>query len=278
MRALVLAVVAAVLTAVPAHAADGEICQGKDATIVEEAGTVVGTDGDDVIVGGAGVSQVRAGDGDDTVCVAVGGARPDGAIEPAIQGGPGHDAIEVRGTDDPDTVLLREFEVADVHMGAGKDRVSLVWRHEPSNLSGSVDGGSGRDTIEALATDVVVGLPRGRLTLTPKAWLALVGFEHATASASVRARVIGNNGNNRLNISGCDIGVVAGGGKDIINVSPGHGGPSCPGVRAFGNGGNDTINGSRRDDLLVGGSGFDRVRGFGGGDRCVAEKTIDCGP
>ena len=66
-------------------------------TIVQPEGIVQGTDGDDVIVGGA-ETKVRAGEGDDTICVT--GGR--------VEGGDGDDSAEMRGTDGADFVELRE--------------------------------------------------------------------------------------------------------------------------------------------------------------------------
>lgn len=276
MRLVVLALVATALAAPSAQAADGESCQGKPATIVQTSGQIRGTDGDDVIVAGADVDQVVADEGNDTVCVTAIGSNASGRNR-AVSGGPGDDSVEARGGDGRDFVRLEDFEAVDVDMGAGKDHVKLGWNETPEQLAGWVNGGAAADQIDAYAVDVVVGLARGKLSLTIDAWLSLSGFENAAAVAKGgRARVIGDAGDNILYIGGCDVAAIGGAGDDTIGYASSGGGPSCQGVTMFGNSGNDELYGSKRDDRLIGGPGFDRADGFKGTDRCVAEKRADC--
>lgn len=91
--ALTAALVTAPLTTALPAGANAASCRGESATIVGSKGTAVtGTPGRDVIVTN-GSFDVDAGDGDDLICVTVGGPAPY-ADEGAIAGGPGNDVID----------------------------------------------------------------------------------------------------------------------------------------------------------------------------------------
>ena len=125
--ALLLAAVGG--TALPASArAAADTCQGKDATIVKETGTVNGTEGDDVIIGGQ-FTIVNAGAGDDTVCVSGG----------LVDGGNGVDSVEVVGDDIGEGIVtVVDFERLDVRVYFYLGAVNLEWTEVPSELSGAV--------------------------------------------------------------------------------------------------------------------------------------------
>ena len=74
MRALSILVVVAILAVVPStsSAEDGATCQGHRPRWCSCRGIVQGTDGDDVIIGGAR-TKVRGHDGRDTICVTAAG-------------------------------------------------------------------------------------------------------------------------------------------------------------------------------------------------------------
>ncbi len=268
MRALVAAVVAAGLSAVgPAQAADGETCQGKPATIVQAEGTVEGTDGDDVIVGGS-TTKVRAGGGADTVCVAGG----------LVDGGSGSDSVEARGTGGADRLVLEFVEAVDVHTKAGPDRV--VFRGE--RLIGRLDGGAGKDLVSVeVDEDVTVNLARGRLTLRPHEHATLSGFENAAVDSFSGGRIVGDEGDNRLWLtSNYDCGgvVLGGPGDDMITAWRTSVHETCRGITAYGGPGDDLLRGSAYNDVLVGGRGWDRARGGDdeGRDFCRAEIRSGC--
>jgi Ca2+-binding RTX toxin-like protein len=151
MRSLVLAVVAAVLTAVPAHAADGETCQGKPVTIVGQIGTTHGTEGDDVILletDRSSLSEVDAKGGDDTICVT--GPLPVDRgpedIASFVDGGPGVDSLEVVASDEEDDLEVYDTEYVDLSMlGAGDRAVVFDVASDTS-----IDGGAGPDRLRVL--------------------------------------------------------------------------------------------------------------------------------
>lgn len=135
-------------------------CAGRAATIVATASdkTLLGTSGDDVIVGRAGTTTIRGGGGDDTICgpsadAAVYGGRGDdtlrgGRASNDLVGGPGDDVLTGWADDDrliggPGNDRLHGNKGAD-HLvgGSGQDRCG---------------GGTGRDT--ASTCEVLRGIP-----------------------------------------------------------------------------------------------------------------------
>jgi Ca2+-binding RTX toxin-like protein len=264
VRCLVLSVVAAALVAPGAQAADGETCQGKPATIVQTTGTVQGTGGDDVIVGGHD-TKVVAGSGEDTVC-GTGGQ---------VDGGAGVDSVEVRGIDHEEFMTLTDLEHLDVDLAVGIDGVRLKWTETPAELSGSINGGDDTDIVTARAEHVTVDLQKGRIKLGPGASLTVGGFENAGAFGR-RARLRGDDERNYLYISGCDIAARGGEGRDRLWVPRKKVVGDCDGALLRGGSGNDKFRGTPRNDVLVGGPGRDVADGNAGIDTCVAEKEYDC--
>ena len=250
-----LAVALAGLTAVPTSAADGEMCQGKPATIVQSDGDIKGTDGDDVIIGGR-TTQIFAGKGEDTVCV------PGGFVN----GGSDRDSVEVRGTEDADVVVVRDFEVADIAMGGGPDRVNVVAVGDDFRMDGLVDGGAGADVLVGvnLWQDTFIDLADGVLTFRQgKDDVTLAGFENSYARAAYRAEVVGDGGDNRLSASTWDCSAVVwgGAGDDVISAPYIDGRDPCTGLQGHGQRGDDVLLGSYSDDILIGGPGRDRAVG-----------------
>lgn len=117
----------------PAEAA-APTCEGQPATLVGTPGqALVGTAGPDVIVTN-GASPVKAGDGDDLVCI----TRRHSSF-PDISTGPGDDRVQ-------DT----SHAFPDVDLGAGDDRFREFTTH-----GARVDAGD----AAALGHDVVIGGP-----------------------------------------------------------------------------------------------------------------------
>lgn len=146
--ALVIILVAATLTALPAAAAPSE-CNGMVATIVGTSGPdlLIGTDGPDVIAGGAGNDEIRGKEGDDVIC---GGQGNDlifgGRGDDLIFGGKGTDDIEGRGGND----VIRGGSNADVIDGGegddvlrGGDGADEIWGRRGND---TIRGGDGMDT------------------------------------------------------------------------------------------------------------------------------------
>ena len=188
-----------------------ETCQGKPATIVQAEGIVEGTDGDDVIVGGV-ETKVRAGEGDDTICVT--GGR--------VEGGDGDDSAEMRGTDGADFVELRNVEDVDVDTAGGPDHVRLVFHERFGGSVGSIDEGDGLDILSVVLTrsGTNIYLPRGFVE-TSGGHTLLDGAENVFASGRW-VRIYGNRADNKLWADGCRVTMIGGDGDDALSVFENH--------------------------------------------------------
>jgi Ca2+-binding RTX toxin-like protein len=269
-RLTVLSAVAATALVIPqAQAAKGETCQGKQATIVQTTGTVEGTEGDDVIVGGSD-TKVHGHEGDDTICVT--GGR--------VTGDDGRDSVEMRGTELEDFVLLTDVEVVDVETGGGPDRVRIRLTEVVKKMVGRIDGGDGLDVLSAAndRADMRINLADGWMSIrrdTPD--VAVSGFENASAEGWNAAAVFGDGEDNRLWAGGgCFTYAEGGSGDDVIIVLPSGQHESCWGLEAHGQRGNDVLRGGSRVDFLYGGRGRDRALGGEDEDLCRAEVRRDC--
>lgn len=125
-------------------------CGGRLATVASNAGTIFGTEADDVIVAvGSNPHTVRALAGNDVVC---GGTGAD-----AIYGGEGRDRIDVAsgetGDDvilggDGDDVLAGGVGTDAIYGGPGRDTVvaddpaDFAFDDEPAGLGVEVSGGA----------------------------------------------------------------------------------------------------------------------------------------
>lgn len=267
MRGVVIAITAATALVVPgAQATDGETCQGKPATIVQGEGIVEGTDGDDVIVGGQ-ATKVRAGPGNDLVCVTGG----------LVEGGDGVDAATMLGTDGADFIDLRNVEDVDVDTAGGPDHVRLEFNDGYPRSTGSVDAGNGLDLLSVVATRSSVGvfLPRGFID---RGHTNLAGVENVFASGR-GVFISGNRGDNRIWADGCRVELSGGGGDDVLRLVERHWiTKACDERRQVlrGSGGDDRLYGGRLGDVLRGGSGVDSAFGRNGVDRCSAEREMGC--
>lgn len=264
---MLLTLVAAPLVAPSAVAVDGETCQGKPATIVQQSGTVNGTDGDDVIVAGL-ASKVYAGRGDDTIC-ATGGLIDGGGHD-------GHDRVEVRGTSRGDHVTLVDVSHMDVRLGAGPDEVTVTWTEE-SPAFGSLDLGGAHDLLVVKPWQfVTLDLEDHYFSvLGALSNVTLAGLEDVTVKAPYAAQVFGDAQDNRLRASACEVRVLGGKGDDVIFLNR----PAkCerPRSKAYGQKGDDRLRGGAGADLLVGGPGRDTADGRNGKDRCLAEVAVRC--
>lgn len=279
-----LLLVALGVTAVPGSAdAAVETCQGKDATIVKKTGTVVGTDGADVIVGGDH-TVVQAGAGDDTVCV-IGGS---------VDGGVGVDSVEVVydfKDEGSGTLNVVDFEKLDVRTFLHLGTVNLEWTEVPTELSGAVDASynppsRGSKVLDNPTVNVKVpessefGLRVDRrsetVSLGEGLEFSLTGVNDISMTAH-RIRAFGDDARNFFFLTGCDVVARGGDGNDRLwmrgfkKIDK-----SCPGARLFGQGGPDKMEGTNRNDTLLGGPDRDRAYGDKGNDKCVAEKKAAC--
>jgi hypothetical protein len=279
---LLLAALGAFVAPVTAAAA-ADTCQGKEATIVKPTGTVVGTDGDDVIVGGR-YTVVRAGAGNDTVCV-IGGK---------VDGGTGVDSVEVVydfSDEGAGAVDVIDFEKLDVRTFLHLGEVNLEWSEVPTQLSGLVDASYSPSSRASKVLDnptVNLKVPETSefglrvdrrnetVSLGEGLDFTLTGVNDIGMTAH-RIRAFGDAARNFFFLTGCDVVARGGDGPDRLWMQKVQGSRSCPGVRLYGQADNDKMLGTPRNDVLVGGQGRDRADALGGRrDRCIAEKKTGC--
>lgn len=227
--------------------------------------TLIGSDGDDSILGGAGNNTIDSGDGHDSVS---GGAGAD-----TIDSGDGHDLVmsgagndSVRGGDGDDTLsgeagddvinaghgedLVNGNDGADSLQGdLGADTVNGDTGNDFLNGGGGADSMSGGDDNDTLFG---VGLSD---TLFGDA-----GDDSLDGGGS-NDLIDGGDGNDTIDAGATNDTVTGGLGDDLIYGGAGEdslsGGEGTDSI--FGNGGNDSIYGNNGQDVLQGGSGNDLI-------------------
>ncbi|MBY5763667.1 metal-binding protein [Rhizobium leguminosarum] len=231
---------------------------GTDGNDLVDAG-----DGDDVINGNAGNDRLTGGNGNDYIS---GGAGND-----IIKGGAGNDTIV-----DAD-VFASGPESFNIDAGEGNDAINL--QTNAQGLSGTIDGGAGTDTLQAMR---LTGLTIKNVEILQAAPWAVFGsaaqfesFDKIVSSAdpadnsgvSLRLtdgahldlsdELASRGATISSDVSGID--VKTGGGNDQLEGTDGN--------DIFdGGAGNDTINGNVGDDKLTGGDGNDQIFGGVGND------------
>jgi Ca2+-binding RTX toxin-like protein len=136
------------------RAAAAPTCDGKTATIVSNAATIVGTKAPDVIVAGAGDNTIDGEGGDDLICA--------GGGDDTVHGGRGSDTIDGEGGDD--TIY---GERGSDQLDGGGDEDALFGESGNDDLDGGADngdrvnGGPGDDSLSGGAGDydVLTGGP-----------------------------------------------------------------------------------------------------------------------
>jgi Ca2+-binding RTX toxin-like protein len=255
----------------PANArAAAPICQGREATVVQEPGanTVNGTAGDDVIVATGRDAYVTAYGGNDLVCL----------VDGVVRAGGGHDSIEARGTDRKEAVSVVQGEDLDISLGAGPDKVKL---RRVGDGHGTIDAGPGGAELTVWQRSVILDLRGHGLTVDGSGWYRLKGFNDAWVSAR-SMELVGDRHSNRLQAVGtsCDIRIAGGGGADTLSIVDEFNAPaphcSSPSHRLLGQAGDDDLRGREGEEALIGGAGFDHARGGKGIDRCEAERELQC--
>ncbi|WP_027668770.1 cadherin domain-containing protein [Rhizobium leguminosarum] len=231
---------------------------GTDGNDIVDAG-----DGDDVINGNAGNDRLTGGNGNDYIS---GGAGND-----IIRGGAGNDTIV-----DAD-VFASGPESFNIDAGEGNDAINL--QTNAQGLSGTIDGGAGTDTLQAIR---LTGLTIKNVEILQSAPWTVFGsaaqfesFDKIVSSAdpadnsgvSLRLtdgahldlsdELASRGATISSDVSGID--VKTGGGNDQLEGTDGN--------DIFdGDAGNDTINGNVGDDKLTGGDGNDQIFGGAGDD------------
>jgi len=217
----------------------------------------------DLLTGTAGNDILDAGDGNDYINGNGGNDR--------LIGGKGDDTIfdgQVSGSSP---------EVFDIDAGDGNDLVAL--QTPAQDLSGTIDGGAGIDTLRVsrLAELTIKNfeiLETNEYGFTGSAaqlesFDKIIGLKDAFGSSLAVLRLTDNAhvdlsdelGSSRASISGTvsAIDVKTGNGDDLFTGTNGN--------DIFdGSGGNDTINGNAGNDMLTGGDGNDQLFGGVGND------------
>lgn len=264
--------------AAPAAAPAAETCNGEKVTISfrDRPGSerIVGTQGDDVILGGPRNETITGGRGEDTIC---GGDGHD-----TIDGGPGRD--QLYGQDDTDVFVARSSSLAEdiVVGGAGPDRDVADYRTMPVGIrlnqsTGLVqaDGSTVRGGIQGI--ERVEGTNFDDELIGNAAKTTLVGWDG-------KDFIDGRAGNDKL-YGGDDVDTVSYAharervrisveGKDAyVGEDPGREEDVMEEFEIYiGSKFNDRLVGADESEKLVGGPGDDTLRGWGDGD------TLEGGP
>ncbi len=216
--------------------------------------TLVGSDDADTILGGAGLDVITGNNGNDTL---LGGADAD-----SISGSNGNDVID--GNDGDDTLLgdVGDDSVSgsfgnDMLVGdIGNDTLDGGFGDDLLNgMSGddSLLGSFGNDRIAAGSGDDTVRGGNDNDTIQGHSGSDLIDGGHGDDSVLGQAgddTIFGDDGNDTI---------MGGSGRDLI----------------FGEDGDDVIDGEGASDTIVGGDGNDTLRGGGSDDTILGEDGND---
>ena len=248
---------------------DGQLTTVQHATLDVKPNMISGTDGDDMLAGGAFVDDISGGSGNDSIG---GGGNND-----SLDGGTGDDTIFAGDGDDI------------VHGGSGNDTIyggpgndTLYGDRGNDRIFGgpgadNVQGGPGDDIIigdKDAANDTYDGGP-DKDTLDYSATTTAVTVDVAAGTASsaeIGTDTIANfeviltgTGDDVVKASSQSLTVNAGAGNDHVDGSLGN-------DKLSGGSGNDILSGADGNDLLIGGSGAD-ILDCGAGDDAVMADT-----
>ena len=254
--------VAATLLATPFLAVSGPAAAEPQGDCAGQAPTIVGTAGDDVIVGGPGRDVVIGLGGDDTIR-GLGG-------DDVLCGGEGTDVVRGGAGDD---LLLGGLGAGVLSGGAGDDRLIGSMMIPAPGLDFGADGqavagGSGRDSyfmrfvMQGVAT---LADAAGRVDLRREVAFADNGFQDVTMPVTGIEQVEVTRGRWTLVGSALDETLIGG------TTRGAH-------VEIHAGGGRDVLEGTLKDDLLEGGRGVDTVRVTPGNDTCQAVERFVGGP
>jgi Ca2+-binding RTX toxin-like protein len=189
--------------AVGSRSMAGPMCFGRSATIVSNAGTINGTSGNDVIVGGSGINFINGRGGNDRIC-----SR---ANEETIRGGGGNDKLDggrdndaINGGRGRDRVAFASESFVNIDLRTGfainssDDTISSI-----ENVTGTV----GHDTIRGDREDNGLDGGEGRDQITGR------GGHDRISGGRAADTLVGSGGRDRLN---------GGPGPDTGNGGPGN--------------------------------------------------------
>jgi hypothetical protein len=263
------------------------VCQGQAATIEGAAGTITGTEGDDVIVATGPAVTVQALGGNDLICVVGGGVFTGSGDDSVVSTASGTltSAYLVGGSDtyvggaSSSHVVVDEISSFHVTMGGGFGTLDLYPTSTPG--TGTVDFGRSAGFLHAFGEKTsAVDLAAQTASVDGLLHVTMVGLHSATATGCT-VRMKGDDLDNVLNAYGHDVVVSGGAGPDRMS-RVGNGFdldlPPCGRYRSVfrGQAGSDRLAGRLGDDVLIGGPGRDIANGAGGVDTCRAEKRTNC--
>jgi Ca2+-binding RTX toxin-like protein len=276
-------IVGALLTPAPATAV-GEMCQGREATIVGVGPDIRGTAGDDVIVTGASkITYAEAGN--DLVCV-----TPSATEGTYVDAGAGDDVVDATAATTPVSARLRAG--LDRYIGgslygevraSGADDQVLGARWVTLEIGGPVTGPTGTYSgssihVWSASQDVEVQLDQ-RVVVGGVHAADITGFTGASVHAP-RVVLVGDAKDNSLSVRGCDTRVEGADGNDYIGAhayrDDGQPKFDCPETaRLSGGPGDDHLRGSDGRDRLTGGAGNDALEGRPDADVLLGGKGKD---
>ncbi|MEX2237622.1 MAG: thrombospondin type 3 repeat-containing protein [Dehalococcoidia bacterium] len=258
---------------------DRPTCNGQPATILDYEGTIVGTAGDDVIVGddedffGIG-NRIFGYDGDDIICARGG---PDfvfgGAGADTLFGGEGHDTISYEPCTRSGVCVLPSASGVGLNLATGVNNQgdtlsgfeSAIGSQGSDKITGTdspntLDGRGGDDILNGGdSLDTLLGGP-GNDTLNggarPDTLNGGAGSDTVSYAGLKAVRLTLGGGNNHFDTLTSIENVIGSANDDTIT----------------GNAGGNIIDGGAGNDKLNGGAGRDTIRGGAGKD------TIDGGP
>lgn len=271
------------LTATPPAAGAVPTCEGRPATIVGTSGDdrLLGTDGIDVIVARGGNDDVTGRDGADVICAGHGDDTIDGGTgDDIIRSGPDRDVLSLGGADrvwaggGTDIVVNNDIDVSGswVSLGAGRDGGTFLM-----TTGGTVQGDAGKDfvivttyggaklglhggtddnwlalnlRVDAQTVDVVIDQTAGTIALDGSTG-TFVNWNHFQGFGWGRWTYRGSNGSDDLEIHGGSLNASLLAGNDRAISFSGH------------------------DDFIDGGAGDDRIRAFHGYDDLVGGPGND---
>jgi Ca2+-binding RTX toxin-like protein len=250
----------ALLILVPATGAKAQpTCNGRPATIVSNAPTIVGTKAPDVIVAGSGNNVIYGEGGDDTIC---GGEGDD-----TIYGGRGDDALFGEGGND---ALYGERGSDRLDGGGGEDRLDgASGNDELEGGPGDHDqlfGGPGDDSLAGGAgdLDVLTGGPGNDSIDGGPGERDIASYAGTGGAVTIDLEAGTVSGAESEQLSGIED-AIGGPGDDTLTGSTGSA---------------NRLDGGPGDDRLIAAGPGDEAFGGPGGDTCTSGFATEtsCGP
>ncbi|MFS2179063.1 metal-binding protein [Rhizobium pisi] len=256
------------------------------ADLADELGSVsanvTGSSGGSTITTGAGNDMLLSGDGADTLNGSAGNDTiTGGSGNDKLIGGDGNDWITDGGfpifLPGPDGGFQPEH--IDIDAGAGDD--SIFIHRGASMISGTIDGGSGIDTLQASLLQGLtiknieildVGIsPVSGSSAQFESFDKIVGFDSPFFTTTPSLTVTDSAHLDLSDELGARGAFITG--YDGVDAKTGSGNDEFSGTDANdifdGSGGNDIINGNDGNDKLTGGAGNDMINGGNGIDTAV---------